>query len=65
MPKAKPDESDDLTGRDRDTEAAEDTDHVDTDADAVELTPVKTKIGESKDTLRQRANWFQKRSGRG
>jgi hypothetical protein len=31
----------------------------------VELEPVRPKIGESGDTLRKRAAWFQKRTGGG
>ena len=77
MAKAKSDENDDTTTRDRNSEEgsaaetakksrrAKDRDAPDDDSDPAEITPVRPKIGESKDTLRQRSQWFQKRTGRG
>jgi len=32
--------------------------------DSTQLKPARPKIGESKDNLKQRSDWFQKRSGR-
>ena len=43
------------TGSDDDPEA---------DGSEAELKPVRPKIGESENNLQQRADWFQKRSGR-
>jgi hypothetical protein len=73
MAKAKSDEKDDTTQRDRNSEKGgkgetdktsrrdDDRDGPDANSDSVELTPVRPKIGESKGNLRQRANYFQKR----
>jgi hypothetical protein len=41
-----------------------DTDNADSDTDAGSLKPVRPKVGESDDNLRQRSEWFQKRSGK-
>ncbi len=61
MGKAKADEDDDTTAVDRDEENDEENEtDSDSDSDDV-LRPAKTKIGESKDNLRQRSDWFQRR----
>lgn len=64
MGKAKADENDDhTTTADRqadDTAESAETDN-ESDSDADSLKPVKTKIGEAKDNLRQRSDWFQRR----
>jgi len=39
-------------------------DDPESDASEAGLKPVRPKIGESEDNLQQRADWFQKRSGR-
>jgi hypothetical protein len=59
MPKAKQDENDDDAKRERSEEGS--ADDEDTNSDSAELTPVRPKIGESKDNLRQRSDHFQKR----
>ena len=60
MGKPKPDEDDDTTAADSDDERGDnETDESDSDAD--NLKPVKTKIGEEKDNLRKRSDWFQRR----
>lgn len=67
-------ESDDATakdcgGKDSNGAAATDKESCQTDDDgtpddsANELKPVRPKIGESKDNLRQRSDWFKKRHG--
>jgi hypothetical protein len=40
-------------------------DDPESDASEAGLKPVRPKIGESENNLQQRADWFQKRSGRG
>jgi hypothetical protein len=40
-------------------------DKDDSDGDQGQLTPVKPKVGEPPGNLRRRAEWFQKRHGRG
>jgi hypothetical protein len=71
MPKNDTTEKDDATGGGKESKAASGTDkksggdeNESSDSD-VELEPVRPKIGESKDTLRKRSEWFQKRSGGG
>lgn len=72
MVKAKSDENDETAEQERNSKdeadeksgGAEDDDSEATDADldsSAELTPVRPKIGESKDNLRQRSDYFQKR----
>ena len=39
-------------------------DDPESDASEAGLKPVRPKIGESENNLQQRADWFQKRSGR-
>jgi hypothetical protein len=39
-------------------------DDPESDASEAGLKPVRPKIGESENNLKQRADWFQKRSGR-
>ncbi len=66
---------DDKNEKDRGTEdrkAAFETDKKsgradddDSGGDEGELTPVKPKVGEPPGNLRRRAEWFQKRHGRG
>ena len=41
------------------------TDEDDSGKDEGELTPVRPKVGEPAGNLRRRAEWFQKRHGRG
>ena len=73
MPKDDTTKKDDATGRGKNSNAASKTDKKsrgDEDEEsgsdsANELEPVRPKIGESKDTLRKRSEWFQKRSGGG
>ncbi len=57
MPREKTDNDDDSGSR-SDEECAENED------DASELKPVRPKIGEAEDNLKQREDWFQKRSGK-
>jgi hypothetical protein len=63
-------EADDKNKKDRDADPetdkkSADTDEGDSDADEGELTPIAPKTGEPSDHLRRRAEWFQKRHGRG
>jgi hypothetical protein len=64
MGKAKSDENDDTTTEDRrgddDDERAETEEESDSDSGS-DLRPAKSKIGESKDNLRKRSDYFQRR----
>lgn len=42
----------------------EECDEVDNSDEKSPLKPVRPKIGEHKDNLKQRSDWFQKRSGK-
>jgi hypothetical protein len=58
MPKAKSDDNDNTTERDRDSKGSDENDVSDS---SNELEPVKSKKGEPDDNLRRRSEWFQKR----
>jgi hypothetical protein len=60
MGKPKPDEDDDTTAAASDDKRGDnETDESNSDAD--NLKPAETKIGEEKDNLRKRSDWFQRR----
>lgn len=59
MGKPKPDDDDDTTAAERDDDRENDSDESNSEAE--NLRPVKTKIGEEKDNLRKRSDWFQRR----
>jgi hypothetical protein len=64
MGKAKSDENDDTTTEDRrgdDADKRAETDHESDSDSGSDLKPAKSKIGESKDNLRQRSDYFQRR----
>jgi len=66
MGKAKADDNDEARekhrGSDDDTGETLRADNDETDSDSAdEITPVRPKIGESKDNLRNRSDYFQKR----
>jgi hypothetical protein len=64
MGKAKSDENDDTANEDRRGDDADEKAKTDDDSDSdsgSDLTPAKSKIGESKDNLRQRSDYFQRR----
>jgi hypothetical protein len=60
MGKPKADDEDNATAEDRDKRGEENETDSDSDSDD-NLKPEKTKIGEDKDNLRQRSDWFQRR----
>jgi len=63
MKQQKKDDSEERTdsGKGRDDEPGCDSDEK---TDASMLRPAKPKIGESADNLKQREEWFQKRTGK-
>jgi hypothetical protein len=61
MGKPKADDDDDKVAVDR-ADDREDENDSDSDADSgTKIRPSKSKVGESKDNLRQRSDWFQRR----
>jgi len=60
MGKAKAEEDKQTTAEDREERGEKKESDSDSDC-AGNLKPAKTKIGEDKDNLRQRSDWFQRR----